>query len=109
MSVYISGQSGTLVLLVRWCSIEWCDSPSRCECTQECTGGQRPSTQRPCHRVLLLSAVAVTTAAAAAAAAVICCLMLLGEMLTTILSARLSQLVANQQICSKSITSERVC
>ena len=91
MSVYISGQSGTLVLLVRWCSIEWCDSPSRCECTQECTGGQRPSTQRPC-RVLLLSAadVALTAAAAlccymlcavdvtaAAVTAVICCLMLL--------------------------------
>ena len=74
MSVYISGQSGTLVLLVRWCSIEWCDSPSRCECTQECTGGQRPSTQRPCHRVLLLSAADV--ALTAAAAAVICCYML---------------------------------
>ena len=75
MSVYISGQSGTLVLLVRWCSIEWCDSPSRCECTQECTGGQRPSTQRPCHRVLLLSAADV--ALTAAAAAVLCCYMLL--------------------------------
>ena len=72
MSVYISGQSGTLVLLVRWCSIEWCDSPSRCECTQECTGGQRPSTQRPCHRVLLLSAADV----ALTAAAVLCCYML---------------------------------
>ena len=63
--------------LVLWCSGaahsggKWCDSPS----WRECTGGQRPSTQRPCYRVLLLSAVdAAVTAMLLLYAVCFCCL-----------------------------------